>query len=438
MRIAFYTLGCKVNQYETELLSSLFYREGFDVVPFGDEADVYVINSCTVTSTGDAKTRKALRRIKREHPHSLTVLTGCFPQAFPDAAKQLPEADVVTGAKNRYALVGAVGRALSTGERVVDIAPHTKDEAFERMSVSAFSERTRAFVKIEDGCERYCSYCIIPKARGFVRSKPLDALKQELSGLAENGYREAVLVGINLSSYGKDLGLCLADAVEAACSVDGIERVRLGSLEPELLSDEEILRMSRQSKLCPQFHLALQSGCDETLKRMNRHYDTAEYCRIADQLRACFPGCAITTDIMVGFPGETEEEFEASLSFVRSVGFARAHVFPYSIREGTRAASMDGQLDHAVKEERSRRMIKAAEENAASFLKAQIGRTAPVLFESKQEGLGLQGYTPNYSPVVVRTDEQLTGEIRPVLITEAADGFCIGRILTDRERVSAF
>lgn len=430
MRIAFYTLGCKVNQYETELLSSLFHREGFDIVPFGDEADVYVVNSCTVTSTGDSKTRKVLRRIKREHPHSLAVLTGCFPQAFPDAAKQLPEADVITGSKDRYALAGAVRRALSTGERVVDIAPHSKDEAFERMSVSAFSERTRAFVKIEDGCERYCSYCIIPKARGFIRSKPLDALKQELSGLAENGYREAVLVGINLSSYGKDLGLRLADAVETACSVDGIERVRLGSLEPELLSDEDILRMSRQSKLCPQFHLALQSGCDETLKRMNRHYDTAEYRRIADRLRACFPGCAITTDIMVGFPGETDADFETSLSFVRSVGFARAHVFPYSIREGTRAASMDGQLDRTVKEERSRRMMKVAEESAASFLKAQVGQTVPVLFESKQEGLGFHGYTTNYSPVVVRTDEQLTGEIRPVLITEAAGGFCIGRILT--------
>lgn len=430
MRIAFYTLGCKVNQYETELLSSLFHREGFDIVPFGDEADVYVVNSCTVTSTGDSKTRKVLRRIKREHPHSLAVLTGCFPQAFPDAAKQLPEADVITGSKDRYALAGAVRRALSTGERVVDIAPHSKDEAFERMSVSAFSERTRAFVKIEDGCERYCSYCIIPKARGFIRSKPLDALKQELSGLAENGYREAVLVGINLSSYGKDLDLRLADAVETACSVDGIERVRLGSLEPELLSDEDILRMSRQSKLCPQFHLALQSGCDETLKRMNRHYDTAEYRRIADRLRACFPGCAITTDIMVGFPGETDADFETSLSFVRSVGFARAHVFPYSIREGTRAASMDGQLDRTVKEERSRRMMKVAEESAASFLKAQVGQTVPVLFESKQEGLGFHGYTTNYSPVVVRTDEQLTGEIRPVLITEAAGGFCIGRILT--------
>lgn len=429
MRIAFYTLGCKVNQYETELLSGLFHSEGFDVVSHADEADVYVVNSCTVTAAGDSKTRKALHRLRREHPGALIALTGCFPQAFPNAAEQLPEADVITGSKSRHALVGAVKRALSTGERVIEITPHTKDEVFEEMNISSFAERTRAFVKIQDGCERYCSYCIIPKARGFIRSKPLDSLKKELSSLAENGYLEIVLVGINLSSYGKDLGLRLIDAIEAACSVKGIERVRLGSLEPELLSDEDILRMSRQPKLCPQFHLSLQSGCDETLRRMNRHYDTAEYRRIVDRLRKCFPGCAITTDIMVGFPGETEEEFERSLAFARSIRFAKAHVFAYSVREGTRAAAMDGQLPNAVKEERSRRMIKTTGETAAVFLKEQIGQTVPVLFESRQNGLGLQGYTPNYSPVVVRTDEPLTGKIQLVRITDVTEGLCIGELI---------
>ncbi len=429
MRIAFYTLGCKVNQYETELLSSLFHREGFDIVSRDDEADVYVINSCTVTSTGDSKTRKVLHRIRREHPGALIALTGCFPQAFPDVAEQLPEADVITGSKSRHELIGAVKRAFSTGERIVDIKPHAKGEAFEEMNISSFTERTRAFVKIEDGCERYCSYCIIPKARGFIRSKPLEALKEELSSLAENGYLEIVLVGINLSSYGKDLGLRLIDAVEAACSIEGIKRVRLGSLEPELLSDEDILRMSRQSKLCPQFHLSLQSGCDKTLKRMNRHYDTAEYRRIVDKLRECFPGCAITTDIMVGFPGETEEEFKESLAFARSIQFAKAHVFAYSIREGTRAAQMEGQLSNAVKETRSRLMIQMTNETAAHFLEEQIGQTVPVLFESRRNGLGLEGYTPNYSPVVVQTDKPLTGEIHPVHLIKTAEGFCVGKLL---------
>lgn len=429
MRIAFYTLGCKVNQYETELLSGLFHSEGFDVVSHTDEADVYVVNSCTVTATGDSKTRKTLHRFRREHPGAVIALTGCFPQAFPDAAEQLPEADVITGSRSRHALVGAVKHALSTGERIVDIAAHSKDEAFEEMSVTSFAERTRAFVKIEDGCERYCSYCIIPKARGFIRSKPLNSLKNELFSLARNGYREVVLVGINLSSYGKDLNLRLVDAIEAACSVEGIERVRLGSLEPELLSDDDILRMSRQPKLCPQFHLSLQSGCDETLRRMNRHYDTAEYRRIVDRLRECFPGCAITTDIMVGFPGETEDEFETSLTFARSIAFAKAHVFAYSIREGTRAATMEEQLPNAVKESRSRRMIQETGKTAAAFLKEQVGQTVPVLFESRQNGLGLQGYTPNYSPVVVRTDEPLAGEIRPVHITDSTDSFCLGELI---------
>ncbi len=429
MRIAFYTLGCKVNQYETELLSSLFHREGFDIVPFEDEADVYVVNSCTVTATGDSKTRKVLHRVRREHPGALIALTGCFPQAFPNAAELLPEANVITGSKSRHALVGAVKRSISTGERIIEIPSHDKDEKFEEMTVSSFSERTRAFVKIEDGCERYCSYCIIPKARGFIRSKPLDALKKELFSLGENGYQEIVLVGINLSSYGKDLGLRLIDAIEAACSVEKVKRIRLGSLEPELLSDEDILRMSQQSKLCPQFHLSLQSGCDETLRRMNRHYDTAEYSRIVDKLRECFPDCAITTDIMVGFPGETEEEFQASLSFAKKISFAKAHVFSYSIREGTRAASMDGQLTNAVKEERSRRMIRETGKTATAFLRRQIGRTVPVLFESVQTGFGAHGYSPNYSPVVVQTDKLLTGEIHPVFIKDATESFCIGELI---------
>ena len=230
---------------------------------------------------------------------------------------------------------------MATGERVVDITPHAKGEAFEPMSASSFMERTRAFVKIEDGCDRYCSYCIIPTARGPIRSKPLQELKTELSALAQNGYKEVVLVGINLSSYGRDLGCRLIDAVELACSIDGVKRVRLGSLEPELLTGDDIRRMAAQPKFCPQFHLSLQSGCDETLRRMNRHYDSAEYLRIVDDLRAHFPNCAITTDVMVGFPGETEEEFAASLDFVQRVELAKAHVFAYSIRPGTRAASME-------------------------------------------------------------------------------------------------
>lgn len=431
MRIAFYTLGCKVNQYETELLSGLFHKEGFDVVPVEDEADVYVVNSCTVTSTGDSKTRKMLRRLKREHPQAVLALTGCFPQAFPNAAEELPEADVITGARSRHELVGAVLEALSTGGRVIRIVPHEKGEAFEEMSIASFAERTRAFVKIQDGCERYCAYCIIPKARGFIRSKPLDALVREVTVLAAGGYLEVVLVGINLSSYGKDLDLRLIDAVEAVCGVEQLARVRLGSLEPELLSDEDIERMAKLPKLCPQFHLSLQSGCDETLKRMNRHYDTAEYKRIVDKLRACFPGCSITTDIMVGFPGETEQEFEASLAFAKEISFAKAHVFAYSVREGTRAAAMDGQISRAVKEARSKRIIEATGKTAAAFVKSQIGQTVPILFESRTGEQGYEGYTPNYTPVYTVSSLPLSGTIRQVKLVDSTGSACLGELIEE-------
>lgn len=429
MRIAFYTLGCKVNQYETEVLASRFYSMGYDVVPPESEADIYVVNSCTVTSTGDSKTRKILRHFRREHPTALIALTGCFPQAFPDAAEQLPEADVITGSSNRANLPYAIKQALETHSRIIDITPHEKSAHFEPMQVEHFSERTRAFIKIEDGCERYCAYCIIPKARGFIRSKPLEELRKELEQLASNGYKEVVLVGINLSSYGRDLKLRLVDAVETACQVHGIERVRLGSLEPELLSDEDIDRLAKLSKLCPQFHLSLQSGCDETLKRMRRHYDTKEYRRIVEKLRCCFPDCSITTDIMVGFPGETEEEFQASLQFSKDIAFSKAHVFAYSIRQGTPAANMDGQVSRQEKSRRSRQMVLATNQTASSFMDRQVGKICEVLFESKTEGRFFEGYSKNYTPVRVLSEELLSGQVRRVLIDSHEGTYCYGHVI---------
>ncbi len=428
MRIAFYTLGCKVNQYETQILTQIFAADGYDVVSHTDLADVYVVNSCTVTATGDRKTRQMLRQFKARNPAAKVVLSGCFPQAFPDAAERLPEADVITGARGRGRLVELVARALATGERIVEIQPHERGEGFERMQAGSFAERTRAFVKIEDGCERYCAYCIIPTARGPVRSKPPEDLRDELQTLAAAGYREAVLVGINLSSYGKELGLRLIDAVETAAAVDGIERVRLGSLEPELLTGEDISRMAALPKVCPQFHLSLQSGCDATLCRMNRHYDTAEYARIAADLRRHFPSCAITTDIMVGFPGETDVEFEESLAFAEAVGFAKAHVFAYSRRPGTRAADMPGQIPKAVKEERSRQMIALTSRTRAAFLQGQIGQVVSVLFESRTPDGMYEGYAENYTPVRVGWPDNLCGQIRRVRIEAALDGWCLGAL----------
>ncbi len=430
MRASFYTLGCKVNQYETQILKQLFSAEGYDIVEFDEQADVCVINSCTVTDTGDKKTRQALRHAKRENPGAVVALCGCMPQAFPDICEKLPEAQVITGSYNRKGLINAVKRSLATGERVIDITPHKRGEGFERMHAEGFAEHTRAFVKIEDGCERYCSYCIIPTARGPVRSKPLEEIRAELTALAGQGYKEAVLVGINLSCYGKELNLRLIDAVQAAAQIPGIERIRLGSLEPELLTDEDIKTLALLPQFCPQFHLSLQSGCDETLRRMNRHYTTDEYLTIVHRIRAAFDNSAITTDIMVGFPGETEEEFEASLAFLESTGFAKAHVFAYSARAGTKAALLQPQVPKGDKDKRSHRMLAAAEQAHKRFLASQAGKTLPVLFETCEGGVNT-GYTMNYAPVRVTGEDSLQGTIRQVLITGAAEDACIGTLLGD-------
>lgn len=428
MRASFFTLGCKVNQYETQILKQLFSAEGYDIVEFDEQADVCVINSCTVTDTGDKKTRQALRRAKRENPGAVVALCGCMPQAFPNLCDELPEAQVITGSYNRKGLLEAVKRSLATGERVIDITPHQRGEGFERMRANAFDEHTRAFVKIEDGCERYCSYCIIPTARGPVRSKPVEELQTELRELAAQGFKEAVLVGINLSCYGKDMGLRLLDAIKAAAAIPGIERIRLGSLEPELLNYEDIKALAALPQFCPQFHLSLQSGCDETLKRMNRHYTAAEYMDIVRMIRSVFENSAITTDIMVGFPGETDAEFEASLAFFESVGFAKAHVFAYSPRAGTKAASLNEQVRKSIKDQRSHRMLAAAEQARGQFLSSQAGKIVPVLFETSEKDLN-SGYTMNYTPVHVSCAKNLQGTIRQVRLTGVSDDACVGQLL---------
>lgn len=429
MKAAFYTLGCKVNQYETEIMQRQFEQDGFTIVPPKEPADVYVVNSCTVTSMGDKKTSKLLRRLRRQNKDAVIALTGCFPQAFPEEAAKAVEADIITGARDRAGLLGRVKQALRDRTRVISVTPHEAGEPFEPMAAERFSEHTRAFVKIQDGCDRWCSYCIIPKARGPIRSKPLTELREELLSLAENGYREVVLVGINLSSYGRETGeYRLADAVELAGSIGLIKRVRLGSLEPELLTEEDLERLAAEDKFCPQFHLSLQSGCDKTLCRMNRHYTCGEYWKLVEKIRQRFENASVTTDMMTGFPGETEEDFEASACFAEEIGFAKVHVFAYSVRQGTRAASMDGQLSQSVKEERARRLIARMDRVRDTFLKTQCGRVEEVLFETEQDGTFL-GYTKNYTPVSVKSGKPLGGAILPVKITGCSKGICQGSLI---------
>ena len=429
MNVKFITLGCKVNQVESEAMREALLAGGFQEAAEGQTADVVVVNSCTVTAVSDQKARQALRREKKRNPGAVAVLTGCWPQAFPQEAEDFLEADIVLGTTRRAALLPKILEYLSTKQRIVDIAPHEKGEKFEKLTISAMHGRTRAFLKIEDGCDRFCSYCIIPYARGRVRSKPLEDIKAEAALLGDHGYREVVLTGINLPAYGKDLGLHLCDAVEAACAAPGIARVRLGSLEPEQLTPEVIARMAKQEKLCPQFHLSLQSGCDATLKRMNRHYTTAEYRQIVRNLRQAFPNCAITTDIMVGFAGETEEEFSASLAFAKEIAFAKVHVFAYSRRPGTRAYDMPGQVTNKVKEERSRQMIAATLATQRDFFAAQAGRVEEVLFEQEREKNVYEGYTRNYTPVRAASAVPLQGQVLPVEITQALEDCCLGRLV---------
>ncbi|MDP4120316.1 MAG: tRNA (N(6)-L-threonylcarbamoyladenosine(37)-C(2))-methylthiotransferase MtaB [Bacillota bacterium] len=428
MNFKIITLGCKVNQYESEAMREMLKKSGFSCANDEETTDIIIVNSCTVTKTSDSKVTKLLRRERRENTHCVLILTGCMPQAFPDDHELFEDADIVLGNALRSELVSVIESFLTNHQKQILIHKHENKANFEKMSVSKFDDRTRAFVKIEDGCNRFCSYCIIPYARGRVRSKPLEDLHEEISKLSQNGYKEIVLVGINLSAYGQDIGCDLFDAIKIANDTKGIERVRLGSLEPERLDITTIEKLSKLEKLCPQFHLSLQSGCDETLKRMNRHYNTDEYRKIVENLRSFFKNASVTTDIMVGFAGETDEEFEKSINFVKEIGFSKMHVFPYSRRKGTVAYDAPNQVNEAIKTKRTNIMLKAAEESRVEFLEGQIGKTELVLFEKANQDGYFEGYTENYTPVFVKTNENLSGFILPVKNISCNKDSCFGEL----------
>lgn len=422
MKVKVITLGCKVNQYESQYMMKSLISAGCSISEPQESSDIVIVNSCTVTSMSDRKVRQTIHKARRENPSAVIVLTGCLPQAFPKMAKDMTDADIVLGNSNRSLILPYIRSFLSSHKRIIDISPH--GSGFEPMEVENFYGKTRAFVKIEDGCNQFCSYCIIPYARGRVRSKSLEDLKEELHNISLNRYKEVVLTGINLSAYGQEIGLSLCDAVEAACEMGNIKRVRLGSLEPERLDKNVIGRLKLQNKLCPQFHLSLQSGCDETLKRMNRKYNSAEYEAIVDNLREAFPNTAITTDVMVGFPGETDEEFEKSLRFVEKIGFAKVHVFAYSRRPGTVADKFEDQIDPRIKEQRSHIMIETTQQLKENFFKKQIGLNEPVLFERACGENIYEGYTGNYTPVKAQSEKDLSGQIVNTRIVNVQKDFC--------------
>ena len=413
MRVCFYTLGCKVNLNETGALEQMFRGAGFTIVPEGEEADVFVVNSCTVTNFGDQKSRKWLRRAKRENPGAVTVLTGCYPQAFPEEAAKFMEADLVCGNGDRKAILDNVLKLLDGHERIVAVTPHQRGEQFEELPVERFETHTRAFIKVEDGCNRQCAYCVIPRARGPVRSRAEESILNELRQLAAAGYQEVVLSAISLPSYGLDTGTSLVELVEHCAQVEGIRRIRLGSLDPDMLTPEAIARLAAVDKLCPQFHLSLQSGCSATLRRMRRVYTAEQYAQVVDQIRAAYSSrpVSFTTDCICGFPGETKADFEESCEFLKKIGFLKVHVFPYSRRSGTPAYDFPDQIHEREKQERSRTMNALAEEVRKEVLTAHEGSEDEVLLETPLSGTLFTGYTRLYIPVVVSAPGHASGDI---------------------------
>lgn len=430
-KVFFITFGCKVNQYETESLKTSFQKNGYEISDSRDDADVVVINSCTVTEYGDSGVLSTLRRIRKKLPSAVIALTGCYPQADSQSAGKLPEADIITGTKNRNETVRLVSEFIENRFRKINIPEYTGNEPFENLDFPEFENNTRAFIKIQDGCNQFCTYCIIPYARGRCRSRNIESVRAEAENSARMGKKEIVLTGINLAFYGTEYGLNLADAVEVCAAVDGIERIRLGSLEPEKMSDDLLKRLSAVGKLCPQFHLSLQSGCNRTLRAMNRHYTAEEYLVLTQKIRSYFPECSFTTDVMVGFPDETEEDFSESVEFVKKIGFSRVHVFRYSRRKGTPADRMSGQVQEHIKNSRSLEMTEACLQSEEEYMKSLVGKTVKVLFERENCTDFHKGYAEDYTLIKIpreNSEKSLRNQLICVTIEESRSDFCIGRI----------
>ena len=429
MKVAFYTLGCKVNQYETQALEQLFTARGHALVPFEGEADAYIINTCTVTAVSDKKSRQTIRQARKRALDALVAVCGCYPQTHPSDMGDLP-VDLVAGTGDRLGFVERVERAWEERRPTAALDDAMGRRVFEVLPAGGLEGRTRAFLKVEDGCVNFCTYCIIPYARGPVRSLPLAAAAVQAKQLAEEGYKELVLTGIEISSWGRDLrdGTSLIDLIEAVCVAAPDCRIRLGSLEPRTITEEFCARAVRLDNLCPHFHLSLQSGCDATLRRMNRKYDTARYYKSVELLWKHFCCPAITTDLIVGFPGETDEEFYQSLDFIQKSAFSAMHIFPYSKRPGTPAADMPGQVPKAVKEERAREAAEAAAQMERKYLEKWLGQSLPVLFEEEKDGLWW-GHTVRYSRVGAASGENLHNQLREVRITAVKPDWLLGELL---------
>ena len=429
--VGFLTLGCKVNQYETEAMTELFEKSGYDIVDSNDFADVYIINTCTVTNLSDKKSRQFIRRSKAKNSQAVVAVVGCYSQVSPEEIAKIDQVDIILGTDNKGDIVEICEGFMKDKNKVNLVTDIMKVRDFEELNIDDVEGKTRAFLKVQDGCNQYCSYCIIPYARGAIRSRQMDSVVSEVKRLVETGFKEVVLTGIHIASYGKDLGdERLIDLIETIHKVEGLERIRLSSVEPTLITDDFMKRLSALKKVCNHFHLSLQSGSDTVLERMNRKYTTAEYKAIVEIIRNHMEDVAFTTDIIVGFPEETEEEFNETYEFVKEIGFSKVHVFKYSPREGTPAAKLK-QLDGNVKTERSRKLIDLSDLQNRDFNEKFIGKKLDVLFEevSKQKDKHMEGYTTNYIRVLAEADETIEGQIKLVEIESLYEDMLVGQIL---------
>ena len=446
--VATYTLGCKVNQYETNAVEEIFTQNGYTLTDFDDKSDIYIINTCTVTSMSDRKSRQVIRRAKKNNKDAVVVVMGCYAQNDPDAIIKIEDVNLVVGTKDKNKIFEEVQK-ITNHDKVVKVTSIMEEVEFENLSVTSYTKNTRAFVKIQDGCDRYCSYCIIPYTRGRIRSRNISDIVKEVQSLSDNGYKEVVLTGIHIASYGKDLkrsktefipiinsqkedfvqaDASLIDVIEEVSKIKNLYRIRIGSVEPIIISEDFLERISKIDKFCPHFHLSLQSGCDDTLKRMNRRYTTDEYKEAVQKIRQYFDTPAITTDIIAGFPGETDEEFEKTYSYLSDINLYEMHIFPFSRRSGTKAYDMKNQIDNDVKHRRCEKLIALANRNKEEFEKGLIGKIFDVLFEQREEQY-YQGYTKNYVKIYVKTQKDLSGKLLDVRINSFENNKLIGELI---------
>lgn len=428
MKVAFYTLGCKVNQYETNAMIQQLIGAGYEITEYHQFADIYIINTCTVTNMSDKKSRQMLRRTHQINPKAIVIAVGCYAQVAKQELEKIKDIDLILGINEKNHIAEYIQQYLKEKNHIEQITDVMQQREFLDFGAVTYTEKTRAVIKIQDGCDRFCSYCIIPYARGRVRSRKIESIISEAREIVQKGIKEIVITGIHIASYGKDFqeDLTLINVLEKLNKIEGLRRIRLGSLEPTIITKEFVARLSKLEKICDHFHLSLQSGCNETLRRMNRRYTIEQFQDVVKLLRATYPNVALTTDIIVGFPGETEEEFAATYEYLKKIGFYKMHVFPYSPRSGTKAAEMSNQIENAIKEQRSRKLIELSNTNETEFLKNYIGKKVEVLFEQQSEEYA-KGHTSNYIEVTVKANH-LENTVKNVEISNVSGLTLVGQL----------